>query len=121
MDRFRAQRGATLIEAMIATLVGVFAMVGLYGLVDASNLLTKQQTEVADAQQSARLGIAELSRIIRQSRVGGLYLGNAILPIANNSPGATSLTDLTGASHFIRKGTDVIEVRGVIRDNKYIL
>src|SRR6266545_2323753 len=82
--RFRAQRGFTLIEALVATLVGVIALLGLYQLVDASNKLTKQQTEVADVQQSARIGVSELSRIIRQSRVGGLYFGNAALPIANN-------------------------------------
>ena len=89
--RFRTQRGVTLIEALVALLVGTIALVALYGLVDTTNRITKQQTEVADVQQSARIGIAELSRIIRQSRVGGLYFGNAVLPIANNSPGGASL------------------------------
>src|SRR6266542_5873719 len=119
--RFRAQRGLTLIEALLAILVGVIALLGLYQLVDASNKLTKQQTEVADVQQSARIGVSELSRIIRQARVGGLYFGNAVLPIANNIGGGTFYQDLSGASHFIRKGTDVIEVRGVLQGDKYIL
>lgn len=121
VSRFRAQRGFTLIEALVAILVGVIALLGLYQLVDASNKLTKQQTEVADVQQSARIGVSELSRIIRQSRVGGLYFGNAVLPFANNSLGGVSLQDLSGASHFIRYGTDVIEVRGVISGDRYIL
>src|SRR6266508_5672278 len=101
MDRFRAQQGLTLIEALLAILVGVIALLGLYQLVDASNKLTKQQTEVADVQQSARIGVSELSRIIRQSRVGGLYFGNAVLPgnaplpTGNNSPGGESLLDLS--------------------------
>src|SRR6266536_823841 len=120
-SRFRSQRGVTLIEALVAILVGVIALLGLYQLVDASNKLTKQQTEVADVQQSSRIGISELSRIIRQSRVGGLYFGNTVLPIANNSPGGATLHDLSSASHFIRKGTDVIEVRGVISGDRYIL
>ena len=119
--RFRAQRGLTLIEALLAILVGVIALLGLYQLVDASNKLTKQQTEVADVQQSARIGVSELSRIIRQARVGGLYFGNAVLPIANNIGGGTFYQDLSGAHHFIRKGTDVIEVRGVLLGDKYIL
>jgi prepilin-type N-terminal cleavage/methylation domain len=131
MYRLRAQRGVTLIEALVVLLVGTIAMLALYGLVDASNKLTKQETEVADVQQSARIGISELSRIIRQSRVGGLYFGNAVLPIANNgvllpnadlvSYGGLPMTDLSGTPHSIRPGTDVIEVRGVILGDKYIL
>lgn len=122
MDRFRAQRGMSLVEALVVLLVGTIAMLALYGLVDASNKLTKQETEVADVQQSARIGISELSRIIRQSRVGGLYFGNAVLPIANNISGNTFYTDSKDDSHhFIRKGTDVIEVRGVLSGDKYIL
>src|SRR6266511_747121 len=121
--RFRAQRGMTLIEALLAILVGVVALLGLYGLVDASNKLTKQQTEVADVQQSARIGVSELSRVIRQSRVGGLYFGNTVLPIANNwIPDGTFYTDSKdGSHHFARNGTDVIEVRGVISGDRYIL
>jgi type II secretory pathway pseudopilin PulG len=122
MDKLRAQRGMTLIEALVAIFVGVVALLGLYGLVDASNKLTKQQTEIADVQQSARIGVSELSRVIRQSRVGGLYYANAVLPIANNISGGTSLQDrLSGNPHFIRQGTDVIEVRGVILGDRYIL
>jgi prepilin-type N-terminal cleavage/methylation domain-containing protein len=123
MDRLRAQRGTTLIEVLIVLVVVAIAMVALYELVDSSNKITKQQTEVADVQQSARIGVSELSRIIRQSRVGNLYFGNAVLPIANNSPGGTSLPDnsTTSVPHFIRKGTDVIEVRGVLLGDKYIL
>ncbi len=121
MDRLRAQRGVTLVEALVAMAVGVIALLGLYALVDSSNKLTKQQTEVADVQQSARIGVSELSRVIRQSRVGSLYFGNAVLPIANNISGGNSLSDLSNNPHFIRRGTDVIEVRGVILGDKYIL
>jgi type II secretory pathway pseudopilin PulG len=130
-SRLPAHGGFTLIEALVALFVGTIALLGLYGLVDASNKLTKEQTEVADVQQSARNGLAELSRIVRQSRVGGLYFGNAVLPIANNgvlltnadvvSYGGLPMTDLAGVAHSIRPGTDVIEVRGVIFGDKYTL
>src|SRR5512143_1953163 len=98
--RLRAQRGVTLIEALLALIVGAIALLGLYELVDRSNILTKQQTEVADVQQSVRIGVSELSRIIRQSRVGGLSYANAVLPIANNgelldNAGAVGYGDLT--------------------------
>ncbi len=130
-SQFRADGGFTLIEATVALFVGTIALLGLYGLVDASNKLTKEQSEVADVQQSARNGLAELSRIVRQARVGGLYFGNAVLPIANNGVLLTNadvvsysglpMRDLTGIAHSIRQGTDVIEVRGVISGDKYIL
>src|SRR5207244_463224 len=86
-----------------------------------SNLMTKQETEVAEAQQSARIGVFSLARIIRQARVGALYYGNAVLPISNNAAGGTSLPDLSGNAHYIRQGTDVIEVRGVLLGDKYVL
>jgi hypothetical protein len=133
MARLQSQRGLTLVEALVALFVGTLALLGLYQLVDTSNRITKQQTEVADVQQSARIGIAELSRIIRQSRIGGLYYGNAVLPIANNgtlltnanvvSYGGLTMTDLQPPhkNHTPRAGTDVIEARGVIFGDKYIL
>jgi prepilin-type N-terminal cleavage/methylation domain-containing protein len=121
MYRFRAQRGFTLVEALVAVLVGVIALLGLYALVDASNKLTKQETEVAEVQQSTRIGVSELSRVIRQSRVGGLYFGNSVLPIANNISGPNFYTDISSQKHYIRAGTDVIEVRGIFVGDRYVL
>ena len=117
----RGERGLSLIEAVVAVAVMVGIMLGLYALLDSSNRLAKQETNVSDAQQAARVGIYELSRTIRQARVGQLYYGNAILPHTNNSPGGVALTDLSGASHFIRKGTDVIAVRGILIGDRYTI
>ncbi|HLN92588.1 MAG TPA: PilW family protein [Thermoanaerobaculia bacterium] len=111
----------TLVEAIVAIAVLVSIAIGLYTLLDSSNRLAKQETNVAEAQQSARVGIQELSRLIRQARVGQLYYGNAILPATNNAPGGTSLVDLSGASHYIRKGTDVVEVRGILLGDRYTM
>jgi hypothetical protein len=99
----------------------VSIMLGLYALLDSSNKLAKQETNVAEAQQSARVGIYELSRLIRQARVGQLYYGNAVLPIENNAAGGTFLTDLSGKAHYIRKGTDVISVRGILLADRYAM
>jgi Tfp pilus assembly protein PilV len=112
--------GFTLVEALVSLAVLLTVVGGLYALLDSGNKLAKQETNVAEAQQSARIGVYELSRVIRQARVGGLFFANAILPIANNSPGGDKLTDLSGVDHFIRKGTDVIAVRGILSGDKYI-
>lgn len=120
--RYRSdERGFTLIEMIVTTVVLTVVMVGLYVLLDSSNKLAKQETNVAEAQQSVRIGIYELSRVIRQGRVGGLFVANAILPVSNNVGGGTSLRDLSGADHFIRAGTDVIGVRGILSGDKYAL
>ena len=119
MRRSRGIRGFTFIESLITLVVVAVVVIGLYTLLDRSNKLAKQETSVSEAQQSSRVGIYELSRVIRQARVGGLFVGNAILPIENNSAGGTNLTDLSGTSHYVRKGTDVIGVRGIISGDKY--
>lgn len=120
--RFRHdERGLTLIETLVAIVVLVAVMLGLYALLDSSNRLAKQETNVAEAQQAARVGIYEVSRLIRQARVGQLYYGNAILPVANNAPGGTRITDLAGVDHYIRKGTDVVAVRGILLGDRYAM
>jgi Tfp pilus assembly protein PilV len=115
------EKGLTMLEALVAIVVMVSIMLGLYALLDASNKLAKQETNVAEAQQSARVGIYEVSRLIRQARVGQLFYGNAILPIVNNAPGGTSVTDLSGGAHYIRKGTDVISARGILLADRYAM
>src|SRR6476659_5937747 len=120
MRRTRGIRGMTLIESLITLAVVAVVMIGLYTLLDRSNKLAKQETNVSEAQQSARVGVYEVSRVIRQARVGGLFIGNAVLPIENNRGGGTSFTDLSGVSHYVRKGTDGIGVRGILSGDKYI-
>jgi Tfp pilus assembly protein PilV len=117
--RKHGEQGLTLVEALVTLAVLMTVMTGLYGLLDSSNKVAKQETNVAEAQQSARIGTYELGRVIRQARVGALYYGNAILPVANNSPGGKSLTDLNGQAHYIRQGTDVIGVRGILLGDRY--
>jgi Type IV Pilus-assembly protein W/Prokaryotic N-terminal methylation motif len=119
--RARRATGLTLIETLITLAVIMVVMGGLYALLDSSNKLAKQETNVAEAQQSVRIGISELTRVIRQARVGGLFIANAILPVSNNDAGGSGsrMTDIAGVQHYIRKGTDVIGVRGIIQGDKY--
>jgi hypothetical protein len=119
MHRARRSKGLTLVETLITLAVLMAVMLGLYALIDSSNKLAKQETNVAEAQQSVRIGISEVTRVVRQGRVGGLFIANAILPVENNSPGGVVMTDITGNPHYIRRGTDVISVRGIISGDKY--
>ncbi|HYK41175.1 MAG TPA: hypothetical protein VE007_02220, partial [Thermoanaerobaculia bacterium] len=120
---FRAgsDRGFALVEALVATALVLALAAGVYGLLDSSSRITKQQTSVAEAQQSVRAGIGELVRIVRQARAGQLFYASAILPAANNIAGGQSVDDVSGARHFIRQGTDALRVRGVIFGDEYAL
>jgi hypothetical protein len=127
MLRPRREVGLTLVETLVTLAVLTTVMLGLYLILDSSNKLAKQETNVAEAQQSVRIGIFEVTRVIRQGRVGGLFVANAILPVApdgstgNNSAGGVFVTDLSSTRHYIRKGTDVIGVRGILTGDKYAL
>jgi prepilin-type N-terminal cleavage/methylation domain-containing protein len=113
--------GFSLVEMIVVVAVLVSMAVGVYGLLDSAGRIAKQESLVADAQQSVRAGIQELVRVVRQARAGQLYYGNAILPFANDIEGGQSLQDLSDAPHFIRRGTDVLRVRGVLFGDEYAL
>src|ERR1700693_4384000 len=113
------ERGFTIIEAVVTLTVMVPVVLGLYSLLDSSSRLSKQESSVAQAQQSSRGGIYEVARHLRQARAGQIYYGNAVLPIYDNAPSGKTVADLAGQGHIVRKGTDVVEARGVILGDKY--
>jgi type IV pilus assembly PilW-like protein len=119
--RFRNLVGFALVEMLVAIAVLLGILLGIYDLLDSSGRIAKQETLVADAQQSVRAGLQQLVRIVRQARAGQFYFGNAILPVANNIVGGQSITDVANTRHFIRRGTDVLRVRGVIFGDEYAL
>jgi prepilin-type N-terminal cleavage/methylation domain-containing protein len=119
--RARFERGFTLIEVVVTLAVMAPVAVGLYSLLDSSTRLSKQESNLAQAQQSSRGGIYEVARILRQARAGQLFYGNAVLPIYDNAPSGKTITDLSGTGHIVRQGTDVVEVRGIVLGEKYML
>lgn len=119
--RAKFERGFTVIEAVVTLAVMVPATLSLYSLLDSSSRLSKQESNVAQAQQSSRGGIYEVARFLRQARVGQLFYGNAVLPIYDNAPSGKTVRDLSGTGHIVRQGTDVVEVRGILLGDKYML
>src|ERR1700675_2195731 len=117
--RSRREGGFTIIETLVTLTVMIPVVLGLYSLLDSSNRLSKQESSLAQVQQSSRGGIYEVARYLRQARVGQIYYGNAVLPIYDNAPSGKTIKDLAGQGHIVRQGTDVVEVRGVILGDKF--
>ena len=129
-SRRSPDRGFTLVEMIVVTLLLLIAMLGLLAVFDASARINKSETDVADAQGAVRYGIYQMTRVIRMAGSGGLYVTQAVLNAAdpnmpgisvpslgksyNNVPANTTVTDQTGTAIKVRPGTDMIEIRGVI-------
>jgi hypothetical protein len=118
-ERSRREGGFTIIEAVVTLTVMIPVVLGLYSLLDSSSRLSKQESNLAQAQQSSRGGLYEVARYLRQARVGQMYYGNAVLPIYDNAPSGKTIKDLAGQGHIVRQGTDVVEVRGIILGDKF--
>jgi prepilin-type N-terminal cleavage/methylation domain-containing protein len=127
-SRFSSQRGFTLVEMIVVTLLLLVAMLGLLAVFDASARINKNETDVADAQGAVRYGIYQMTRTIRMAGAGGLYVTQAvlnhsdpglpgILPNAQTYDNVTNMTvtDQTGTAIRVKDGTDMIEIRGVIQ------
>jgi type II secretory pathway pseudopilin PulG len=113
------RRGFTLIEGLVALLILTAMMIGLLTLLDSSNRLAKQETQVSDAQGSGRSAIYEVTRLIRQARTGQLSPANAVMPWVNNATAATPEIVAGSVNHTIRPGTDAIELRGIFFGETY--
>lgn len=110
-------RGFTLVEGLVALVIVSILIIGLLTLLDSSNRLAKQETQVADAQGSGRSAIYEVTRLVRQARVGHLSPLNSVMPFVNN---ATNETITAGTvTHTLRPGTDAVLLRGVLFDDAY--
>jgi prepilin-type N-terminal cleavage/methylation domain-containing protein len=108
-----SERGFTLIEMIVVTLLLLIAMVGLLAVFDASARINKSETDVADAQGSVRYGIYQMTRAIRMAGAGGLYVTQAVLNPYDNVAGVV-VAGVDGLNYAVRTGTDMIEVRGVL-------
>jgi prepilin-type N-terminal cleavage/methylation domain-containing protein len=125
-----SERGFTLVEMIVVTLLLLIAMLGLLAVFDASARINKSETDVADAQGAVRYGIYQMTSAIRMAGAGGLFVTQAVLNSKgsgmlgitigsgnsyNNVAAGTKVTDSTGTDILVRPGTDMIEIRGVIR------
>jgi hypothetical protein len=120
------QLGFTLIEAVVSLLLSVAILAGVLTLFDRNNQLARAQTNVAEMQNSVRVGQAELARYIRMAGRGGLPRGTVpgglAIGVRNNAPedGDESYIAIGDSdSPLVLPGTDVLTVRGAISNSVY--
>ena len=129
--RFRARRssGFSVIELGVATLIFSVVVVALLNLFDRAGKFNKSELQASEMQQSLRTALLEIERNVRMAGVGDLPVTQAILvadPVTgtsyNNVPAGFALSDWSGGpAHPVRPGTDVLEIRGVIRSPLFAL
>jgi Type IV Pilus-assembly protein W len=135
----RREAGFTLAELIVTLIVLVEIALAMLLLFDASTKLGKAEMQVADMQQSLRIGQYEVVRMVRMAGRGGLPAANvpatafaanlfagAAIAVRNNVPTGTGViagtapTDPpTFANPRVLAGTDVLTIRGVFSTPLY--
>ncbi len=123
-NRVSGQRGMTLVEALVATLLLVILIVAFLGALDVSARVAKVQGNISDMTENLRFSIAALVRQAREAGTGGLPL-----VVADSTgvlqPRAIAVEDNVSGGHAALggrqplPGTDILHLRGVFQGDLY--
>ncbi|MCH9648550.1 MAG: prepilin-type N-terminal cleavage/methylation domain-containing protein [Deltaproteobacteria bacterium] len=123
----RRQRGFTLIEVLVSTVVFVQIILVALLIFDFNRRVTRVQTRVSDMQQSLRVGQDEIVRTTRMAGRSGIPVTRPIgavgaetfppfrlaVSVANNVTGAArQIAPTDGDTPTALAGTDILTVRG---------
>jgi type II secretory pathway pseudopilin PulG len=133
--------GFSLVELLVVLAIMIVVILGMLAMFDQSVKVTKTENSVTDTQQSLRYGSYQLVREVRMAGAGGvpastsvggvhqlgvsLNLGStfwgAATGFASNNVNASSDTVFIAGTHHVRKGTDILHIRGIITNAVYDL
>jgi prepilin-type N-terminal cleavage/methylation domain-containing protein len=101
--RLRCERGFTLIEMLVASLVGVIVLLSLLNLLDASETASSRVTARVDGTQRGRVAMEQVTQRLRSQICLGaavpLIIGDAASPTDADS--VTFYSDLGNGSDFL--------------------
>ena len=131
MTRLRKRRrsaGFTLIEGIVAALLGLTVVLGLFAVLDSAGQLNKSEIAASEAQGSLGYALNRIAGVVRTAGAGGLFVTQSVLVRPDSALGGIAagaegdldnvmggaVTNLSGGNVPVRPGTDVLNVRGVI-------
>jgi Tfp pilus assembly protein PilW len=112
------QRGFTLIEVVVATLITIEVILAALALFDFHNRLARVQGQITDMQQSLRVAQYEMVKLTRMAGRGGLPAvvksgSYGAVGVRNNvTPGADQVAVGFSSSPKAVDNTDILIVRG---------
>jgi len=115
----RPRAGFSLLEALVASVIVVIAMVSLLNLFDANGRLAAAQIQISEMQQAGRVAQLELIKLARMAGRGSLPRGvlpqSLALAVRNGGVGAAEhIAAGDEDAPRVLAGTDVLTVRGVL-------
>lgn len=135
------EAGFSILELLISTTI-LLVIVLLFGvLADRAGRISKVENTVTGEQQGVRYSMFQVARELRMTAAGGApaslsvvsvrqlgisldlgstTYGNGATFFANNVNSVTD-TVMIGGTHHVRKGTDIVHIRGVITTSVYDL
>ena len=105
MMKFQQQRGMSLVELMIAMLLGTMLIAGAVKIFSSNSQALRLQQQVSSTQETARLTMELLQADLRRAGQGGT-LGVGVVPVIgwNDWSAAASFPGLLASSDVIRIG-----------------
>ena len=119
-DHRRSEAGFTVMEVVVALFVLAIVLVGMLAIFDASNRVARTQVNIADMQQSLRIGHDEMIRMARVAARGWVINNTSWKPedqiklAVDNAGPAVYIGTTTDPDFKVEPGTDVLRIRGVI-------
>jgi prepilin-type N-terminal cleavage/methylation domain-containing protein len=108
-----ARAGFTLIELMIATIAGAFAVAGVYYLNGVSSRMFGEQMRVSETQMSLRGALEQVRRDF--SRAGYLAVPNSkVLPGCDGTPGSLDVSATDVRSIAITRGGSEVGIKTLL-------
>jgi Tfp pilus assembly protein PilV len=132
LPRRVGQAGYTLLEVLVSLAIMIVVLVGVLALLEFNSRVAKAQVNVAEMQQSLRIVQSEVARDVRMAGRGGLprwrqptaggYAGmflpdGVALAVVNDVADGVTLGGSAQAA--VMPGTDILTIRGVLRNVLY--
>ena len=108
--------GFTLIEVLIAMVISILLIVGIYNLFELNARISRVQSDVAEMQQAQRIAQHDLARIMQMAGRGGVPLGTLpagmAFEVLDNAADDAHISPADDSTPDVLVGTDVLTVRG---------